>query len=437
MTESKLDVLVIGSGGREHALCWKLAQSAKLGRLYCAPGNGGTALLERTSNVDLKVSDFTGISEFAKSNNIQLIVVGPDNPLADGIVDFLQAQGLRAFGPTQNAARLESSKAFAKEFMKQHGLPTAKFLVAEDYDTALRLVRENQWARVVKADGLALGKGVFVCDTEQEVIAALDGMFRERRFGDAAQKVVLEERLQGEEISLLFFCDGKSISAMPSCQDHKRRYDGDQGPNTGGMGVYSPVPLYMECKREIERDIIEPLQNIFAQSRFDFKGVLYAGLLVVKDTDSDGNVSFKPNILEFNARFGDPETQVLMPLLESDLLDILWSCTEQKLATTSPRWKNSAACCVVACADTYPESSSSGKEIALGQMPDEACVFHAGTKRDGNKLLTAGGRVLAVTSLGATADEAVNSAYEAITSVRFEGMDYRKDIGRRKLATCR
>ncbi|MBY0549002.1 MAG: phosphoribosylamine--glycine ligase [Candidatus Obscuribacterales bacterium] len=438
MSGDKIDVMVIGSGGREHAICWKLVQSPKLGKLYCAPGNGGTATLERTVNVDLKVSDFAGIAKFAKENSVGLIVIGPDNPLADGIVDYLQSQGLRVFGPTQQGAMLESSKAFAKEFMVKHKLPTARFLVAEDHQTALSLLKANPWIRVVKADGLALGKGVFVCDNDAEVEAALEIMFGERRFGDAAKQVVLEERLQGEEISLLFFCDGTHITAMPACQDHKRRFDGDRGPNTGGMGVYSPVPLYMNCATEIENEVIKPLRQVFADKAFDFKGVIYAGLLVVCEQNPDGSVAYKPNVLEFNARFGDPETQVIMPLLRSDLLQILWNCTDGTLSSTPVQWSTEAACCVVACADSYPESSSSGKAIVIGTSNNQSVsVFHAGTKLSDGKLVTAGGRVLAVTALAGTSEESVALAYESILKIKFEGMDYRKDIGRRKLAACR
>lgn len=439
MSGDKINVMVIGSGGREHAICWKLLQSARLAKLYCAPGNGGTATLERTVNIDIPVSDFAAIAKFAKENSVDLIVIGPDNPLADGIVDFLQSQGLRVFGPTQQGALLESSKAFAKEFMVKHHVPTAKFVVAQDHKTALSLLKENPWIRVVKADGLALGKGVFVCESETEVEQALEVMFSERRFGDAAKKVVLEERLQGEEVSLLFFCDGSHITAMPACQDHKRRYDGDRGPNTGGMGVYSPVPLYMNCTAEIEEQVVTPLRQVFADRAFAFKGVIYAGILVVSEQSSDGNsVVYKPYVLEFNARFGDPETQVIMPLLRSDLLEILWSCTEGTLASTPVQWSDEAACCVVACADTYPESSSSGKEIKISSNSDAAVtIFHAGTKLNSGKLVTAGGRVMAVTALASSSEESVKLAYQSISKIEFDGMDYRKDIGRRKLAACR
>lgn len=429
-------VLVVGSGGREHALCWRLSGSPSIKELYCAPGNGGTASLPRTSNVDLKVSDFDGISNFACQNNIDLVVIGPDNPLADGIVDQLKAKGLRVFGPNKQGARLEASKAFAKDFMKRHGIPTARYVVAEDLETAQKCAKENPWIRVVKADGLALGKGVFVCDTDEEVSQALSAIFSERRFGEAGDKVVLEERLEGEEISLLFFCDGNTITAMPPCQDHKRRFDGDKGPNTGGMGVYSPVPLYDKCKAEIESQVVSPLKRVFENRDFDFQGVIYAGLLIVAEKDSGGTVEYKPHVLEFNARFGDPETQVIMPLLQSDLFSVLWHCTEGTLSNAEVEWHRKSACCVVACAGNYPEGSSSGKPIEIKDSAEGVFVFHAGTKLQSGQLLTAGGRVLAVTALAGDFEVAVCRAYEGIANVQFDGMDFRKDIGRRAVGAC-
>ncbi len=429
-------VLVVGAGGREHALCWKLSQSDGVERLYCAPGNGGTSALPKTSNVDLKVSDFAGIAKFAGEAGVDLVVIGPDNPLADGIVDFLRAEGLRVFGPDKQGAQLEASKAFAKDFMKEHGIPTAPYLVADDLSSALAMLNENPWIRVVKADGLALGKGVFVCDSDEEVRQALEAIFNERRFGEAGNRVVLEERLEGEEISLLFFCDGKSISAMPPCQDHKRRFEGDRGPNTGGMGVYSPVPLYLNCQTEIESQVVEPLRKVFANQAFDFQGVIYAGILVVTEHSLEGKPVYKPNVLEFNARFGDPETQVIMPLLQSDLLAILWNCTEGTLATTEIQWAKKAACCVVACAGNYPEGSSSGKAIELKETAEHVYIYHAGTRLEAGRLVTAGGRVVAVTAVDDAFDQAVTRAYEGMNSVAFEGMDFRKDIGRRAVGAC-
>jgi phosphoribosylamine--glycine ligase len=429
--DRKVKAMVIGGGGREHAICWKLAQSPCLERLYCAPGNGGTASLEKTENVDIKVGDFDGITAFAKNNAVDLIIIGPDNPLADGIVDHLHKAGLRVFGPRQAAARLESSKAFAKDFMVQQGIPTAKHFTTDSHEDACSFVRENEWARVVKVDGLALGKGVFVCDNLTETLDALQIIFRENRFGESGRQVVLEERLIGEEMSLLMFCDGKTLSLMPPSQDHKRRFEGDRGPNTGGMGVFAPVDLYQKCREVIDRDVVAPLQKALDSRRIDYNGIIYAGLLMVSTPEG-----YKPYVLEFNARFGDPETQVILPLLQSDLLEIMWASTEGKLAECKIEWSNQSACCVIACAEAYPEGSSKDEPIIIGHLNDGTIVFHAGTKLQGDKLLSAGGRVLGITSLGANLNEAINRAYEGIKSISFKDMAYRKDIGRRALSGC-
>lgn len=426
-----LNVMVIGGGGREHAICWKIAQSSRLAKLYCAPGNGGTAILDKTENVDLKVSDFAGISAFAKSHAVDLIVIGPDNPLADGIVDYLEKDGLRVFGPVQAAAKLESSKAFAKEFMVRHQIPTAKHFIVESHEDAVDFIRAHDWARVVKVDGLALGKGVFVCDNETETRDALQIIFRENRFGDSGKTVVLEERLVGEEMSILMFCDGKSLSLMPPSQDHKRRFEGDRGPNTGGMGVFAPVDLYGKIRDLIDSRIIAPLEKAISSGSIKYKGVLYAGLLVVKEQSE-----YRPYVLEFNARFGDPETQAILPLLESDLLEILFACTEGRLAELDIKWSTKASCCVIACAEAYPEGSSKGEEINIAPLKNGTLVFHSGTRLDGNRLLSSGGRVLGVTALGANLNAAIDQAYEGISSVSFRDMAYRKDIGRRALSGC-
>jgi phosphoribosylamine--glycine ligase len=446
LPENPVKVLVVGGGGREHAICWKLAQSPRLEKLYCAPGNGGTAALHKTENVDLKVNDFAGIEKFSRENHIDLIVIGPDNPLADGIVDHLEAAGLRAFGPTKAGAQLEASKAFSKNFMVQHGIPTARHYISSSHDDAMDFVRENDWARVVKVDGLALGKGVFVCDTVTETLDALQIIFRENRFGDSGKSVVIEERLQGEEISVLMFCDGKTLALMPPSQDHKRRFDGDRGPNTGGMGVFAPVELYSRCQQEVQNEVVAPLQKALDAGSINFKGILYAGVLVVREgSNAEDNGShkhsspwqshLKPYVLEFNARFGDPETQVILPLLSSDLLPILWACTEKDLANQQIEWSQSAACCVIACADNYPEGSSKGEEIKIGDTKS-TIIFHAGTTLSDNKLLSAGGRVVGVTALGNNLNDAIDRAYEGIKAVSFKGMDYRKDIGRRALSGC-
>lgn len=463
-SDKPVNVMVIGGGGREHAICWKLVQSLKLEKLYCLPGNGGTASLQKTTNVDtlsitetkdgveskkelrlrdLRPSDFPHIANFAKEKEIDLVVIGPDNPLADGIVDQLEAAGLRVFGPRQAAARLESSKDYAKEFMVMQGIPTAKHATLDSHEDAVDFIRKNDWARVVKVDGLALGKGVFVCDSETETRDALQIIFRENRFGDSGKKVVLEERLIGEEMSLLMFCDGKTLVPMPASQDHKRRFDGDQGPNTGGMGVFAPVELYAKCKEAIEAEVIAPLRKALETGRLVYKGILYVGLLIVKDQNGGGHkhpspwgASYKPYVLEFNARFGDPETQVILPLLESDLLEILWSCTDGTLDKQQINWSDRAACCVIACAETYPEGSSKGEEIKVGESKNGTIVFHSGTKLEGDRLLSAGGRVLGITALGKSLSEAIDHAYEGIKTVSFNGMAYRKDIGRRTVSGC-
>jgi phosphoribosylamine--glycine ligase len=432
---SNLKVLVVGGGGREHALCWKLAQSESVAQIYCAPGNGGTAKEKKTENVEIGVMDFDAITTFCKSRKVDLVVVGPDDPIAGGLVDHLEAEGIRAFGPNKRLARLESSKAFAKHFMGDHRMPTARFLVTDNLQDAMDAVREHPWARVIKADGLALGKGVFVCDTEDEALEAVQAIFHERRFGDAGRRVVMEERISGEEMSLLLFCDGKRIVAMPPLQDHKRRFDGDRGPNTGGMGAFSPVELYRHCQQEINQQVLEPLRKAMRERQFDYKGILFIGLMV-ETKNIDNARAFIPWVLEFNARFGDPETQALMPLLESDLLEVLWACTEGRLHEVQLQFAKQSSCCVVAAAEQYPESSSRGEEITISQLPEGSFVFHAGTKVDGNKVVTNGGRILAVTAIGADLEEATNNAYSAMQKVSFPSIAYRKDIARRNSTAC-
>lgn len=430
-----LKVLVVGSGGREHAICWKLAQSSHIARIFCAPGNGGTSGELKTENVDIPVMDFAALSKFCKERAIDFVVVGPDDPIAGGLVDHLEAEGIRAFGPSRSLARLESSKAFAKQFMVDHQIPTARFLVTDNLQDALDAVREHPWARVIKADGLALGKGVFVCDSEDEAVDAVHAIFRERRFGDAGKRVVIEERLDGEEMSLLFFCDGKRLVALPPIQDHKRRFDGDRGPNTGGMGTYSPVELYRHCHEEIERQVVEPLRRAMRSRKFDYKGVLFIGLMVqIRKVES--NRVFQPYVLEFNARFGDPETQAIMPLLQSDLAEIFAACIDGRLNDLRIDWSREASCCVVAAAESYPEQSSKGEKIKIGQLPAQCFVFHAGTRKDGKDVVTNGGRILAVTAVGGSLNDAADRAYSALQSVSFASMAYRRDIGRRTGATC-
>jgi phosphoribosylamine--glycine ligase len=426
------NVLVVGGGGREHALCWKLAQSSHVAKIYCAPGNGGTALEPRVENVEIAVDQFDSLIEFARSKNISLTVIGPDNPLSDGIVDAFQAANLRVFGPTKEAARLEWSKAFAKQFMSDIGIPTPRFLVCDSLQQAEEALRRNDWARVIKVDGLALGKGVFVCDSESECRDALDEIFNKKAFGSAGEKVLLEEKISGFEISLLMFCDGKEVVPMLPSQDHKRRFEDDRGPNTGGMGVYAPMPDYGRYQGEIERKIVEPLRAALKSGKLRYQGVIYAGIIY----GASGGADASAQVLEFNARFGDPETQALLPLLDSDLFDILYACTEGNLAAVPVTWSPASSCCVVAAAKRYPESSSKGKRIKVSALPPQAVVFHAGTKLSGDELQSNGGRVLAVNAVRPTLKEAREAAYSALQAVDFEDMDYRKDIARRALEQC-
>lgn len=438
---SKINVMVVGGGGREHALCWKIAQSQFAGKIYCAPGNGGTAQDARISNVDLQVSDFAGLSEFALNNKIDFVVIGPDNPLADGIVDFMEAKGLTVFGPKKEAAKLEWSKAHSKQFMLEHKIPTARFAVVHDFESAQKFIKENEWARVIKADGLALGKGVFVCSSESEAVDALTAIFKEGRFGEAGSTVVIEEKLIGEELSLLLLIDGKSVMPLSACQDHKRRFDGDKGPNTGGMGAYSPVRLFDRNKSLIEAQVIKPIEEALKNGSLDFKGMLFAGILVGLPANSDGaapssNNELIPYALEFNARFGDPETQALMPRLKSDILPLLWASAQGCLADEQIEWFDKASVCVVLSAENYPESSSKGKEIEVGDLPADACLFHAGTQLKDGKLLTNGGRVLALTALGDDIEAARENAYKAIKQVKFADMACRSDIALKEVGQC-
>jgi phosphoribosylamine--glycine ligase len=433
-------LLVVGGGGREHALCWKLAQSSNVSKIYCAPGNGGTARENKTENLPIEVGDFAKLREFAENNNIDLTVIGPDNPLAEGIVDYFQEKNLPIFGPTRQAAKLEWSKAFAKQFMRTTNIPTPNFVVCSSFEEGMNAVKANRWARVIKADGLALGKGVFVCDGEDECKQALIQIFTDKVFGDAGAVALVEEKIKGEELSLLLFCDGEDIVAMPASQDHKRRFDNDKGPNTGGMGVYSPVPLFEKYKEAIDEQVLKPLKKAVAEKRIDFQGILYAGLMIgtvdCKEQDSIDNSKPQVLVLEFNARFGDPETQALMPLLDADLYQILDACQKRQLKNLSIFWKQSASCCVIAAASSYPENSSKNEAIVIKDLPLDVYVFHAGTKLVDGKLLTNGGRVLAVTAVAQTMEEARAKAYAALEKISFKDISFRSDIGRRATEQC-
>ncbi len=441
-----MKVLVVGGGGREHAICWKLALSTSVEQIFCAPGNGGTAKSDKTTNIDIAVMDFDKLISFGKEQAIDLVVIGPDNPLAEGIVDKMEAAGLRVFGPNKSQAKLEWSKAYAKEVLNQLNIATARFATANSQQTAEAIVKANQWARVIKADGLALGKGVFVCANEEEALQALNTIYKSGKFSDT--KVVIEEMLSGEEISLLTLCDGKTLTPLLPSQDHKRRFDDDLGPNTGGMGAYAPVQLYEKHKEAIQDRVLEPLQKALTEGKLNFKGVLYIGLLMHQEKSNVDKTSTnqssknlpEPYVLEFNARFGDPETQTILPLLQSDLFDALYACTDQSLDQQKLSWSKQSSCCVIGAAKGYPESSSKGEAITLPLNSDnEQIIFQAGTKllttAAGEQLVTDGGRIFAAVGLADKMEEARERAYNLIARVQCQSLDYRRDIAKRE-ATC-
>lgn len=421
-----MKILLVGGGGREHALAWKLMQSPLASELICAPGNAGTAALGR--NVAVKADDIAGQLALALAERPDLVVVAPDNPLALGLVDRLQTAGLRAFGPTAAAARIEASKAVAKEVMARADIPTAAFTIVDDLATAERYVLTHNRPFVVKADGLALGKGVIVADTVDETLAALRSMLAEGVFGAAGARVVLEERLEGAEISLLGFADGRTVVSLVASQDHKRLQDGDAGPNTGGMGAYAPVAAVdQSLLAQLSATILQPAIETMAELGTPFVGVLYAGLMLTADG---------PRVLEFNARFGDPETQVLLPLLDGDLVEIMLACIEGRLRPDLVRWLDRAALGVVLAAEGYPVQPRSGDPISLPpSLPAETLIFHAGTAERDGRLVTAGGRVLTVVGLGATLAEAHQRAYALAEQVHFSGRQLRYDIGWRGLGS--
>jgi len=419
-----LRILVIGGGGREHALVWKFRQSPMVKEIYCAPGNAGIA--ELASCIDIGVEDINVLLEFALEKKIDLTVVGPEVPLTLGVVDKFQARGLRIFGPSQKAAEIEGSKAFSKELMEKYKIPTAKYQVFTDSKQAFQFIDEIGIPCVVKADGLAAGKGVIICFSKGEAIAAVEEILLKSKFGKAGEKVVIEEYLVGQEVSMLAFTDGKTVIPMVSAQDHKRVFDNDQGPNTGGMGAYSPAPVYTQEIHEIVlKDILEATVLAMAEEGRIFQGILYAGLMLTEAG---------PKVLEFNARFGDPETQAVLPRLKSDLIDIMEAVVDGELDKASVEWFNEPAVCVVIAAGGYPEEYENGKIISgLKNVPESVLVFHAGTKKEKENILTNGGRVLGVTALGIDIKEAINKAYQGAEQISFEGAQYRKDIGARAL----
>jgi phosphoribosylamine--glycine ligase len=419
-------VLVIGGGGREHALVWKIRQSPQVTRVYCAPGNAGIG--ELAELVALTPDDVHGLRRFAEQERIDLTVVGPELPLSLGLVDEFEAYDLRVFGPNRQAAQLEASKAFAKEIMRKQGIPTPYFGVFTDPDEARRYVSEVGAPVVVKADGLAAGKGVFICPTVKEAHEAVDEIMRARLFGDAGDRVVVEEFLEGEEVSFLAFVDGTTVLPLASAQDHKRVFDGDQGPNTGGMGAYSPAPLVTQSLEErVVQEIMLPVVRGLKQRKITYKGILYAGLMIDQQ-------SIK--VLEFNVRFGDPECQPLMLRLQSDLVEAMEAVIDERLAEVTLSWDPRPAVCVVLAAEGYPGTYETGKPISgletLGTWK-EGVVFHAGTANVNGTLVTKGGRVLGVTAAGAAMSDALAATYRAIEQISWPGMQYRRDIGQRAL----
>jgi phosphoribosylamine--glycine ligase len=418
-----MKILVIGSGGREHALVWKLRQSPRVSAVFCAPGNGGISQIAEC--VPIKISEHDALVKFAKEQGIGLTVVGPDDALADGMVDRFQGEGLRIFGPTQIAARLESSKVFAKEFMLRHGIPTAASGQFSNADEARAFAAKMSVPIVVKASGLALGKGVIIAQSHAEADAAIREIMEERKFGDAGAEVVIEEFLEGAECSIHALVDSRSYLLFPSAQDHKRALDGDQGLNTGGMGTFSPadkvLPPALEAR--VRTEVLDRFIAGVKADGLDFRGMLFPGLMITKDGIK---------VLEFNCRFGDPETQVLLTRLESDLLDLLDATIDRRLHEMTPRWSADAAVCVILASGGYPGTYAGGKRIT-GLEKCAATVFHAGTKRDGDGFVTAGGRVLGVTALAPTLAKARESAYAAVTGIGFEGMQFRSDIAAKGL----
>lgn len=418
-----MNVLIIGSGGREHALAWKVAQSSRLTKLYTAPGNPGTSLCGE--NVLLDVSNHDDVVRFCKEKQIDLVIIGPEIPLADGLTDSLSTNSIRCFGPSQAAAQIEASKVFSKNFMARHHIPTARYATFTRLDEALSYLDHVDYPIVIKASGLAAGKGVILPDTLEESEATLKSILIEKTFGDAGEEVVIEERLSGQEVSLMVFTDGKSIAPMIPAQDHKRLLDGDRGPNTGGMGAYAPAPIFTkDLLNEALDSVLKPAIDGLRSEGTLFVGVLYAGLILTENGIS---------VLEFNARFGDPETQVVLPLLETDLLDIADACVDGNLKDINILWKNDAAVCLVLASKGYPEKVEIDKPVVFGELPENVICFHAGTKMENEKVFTSGGRVFGLTAWANDIESAIDDVYSNVKNVSFDGMQYRKDIAYRAL----
>jgi phosphoribosylamine--glycine ligase len=420
-----MKILLIGSGGREHALAWKMAQSPKVEKIFVAPGNAGTALEDKVENIQILVEDIQGLLDFAKENEINLTVVGPEVPLVLGVVDTFAEAGLRCFGPTKGAAQLEGSKAFSKDFFARHKIPTAAYANFTDIDQAVAYIKEQGAPIVIKADGLAAGKGVILAQSENEAIDAVKDMLAGNTFGEAGHRVVIEEFLSGEEASIIVIADGKNYLSMATSQDHKARDNGDKGPNTGGMGAYSPAPVVTpEISEKIMRDVIEPTIKGMADEGHPFTGFLYAGVMIDSNGDS--------KVLEYNVRFGDPETQPVMMRLQSDIVALMESALDGNLDKESIQWDSRSAVGVVMAAGGYPDTYEKGKVIA-GLFPETANskVFHAGTSNTNGDITTSGGRVLCVVGLGENVTAAQKIAYESVNKISWEGAFYRTDIAYR------
>lgn len=417
-----MKVLVVGSGGREHAICWKLLQSPKVDKIYCAPGNAGIG--EIAELVPIGAMEFDKLAEFAKANDIGLTVVGMDDPLVGGIVDKFEEEGLRVFGPRANAAIIEGSKAFSKELMKKYNIPTAAYETFDNYEKALEYIKNGDFPVVLKADGLALGKGVLICNNLEEAEAGLNTIMIDKKFGDSGNKVVIEEFLTGQEMSVLSFCDGKTIVPMVSAQDHKRALDGDKGLNTGGMGTFSPSRYYTpEIAEECMETIYKPTVEALNKEGRTFKGIIFFGLMLTPKG---------MRVIEYNARFGDPETQVVLPRLKTDLFEIFEACVDGTLDKINVEWEDNGTACVVLASGGYPESYQKGYEITgleEAKKDPNIIVFHAGTALKDGKFVTNGGRVLGITGIGKNLDEAIKIAYEGVKIVDFKDKHFRKDIG--------
>ncbi|GIO02911.1 phosphoribosylamine--glycine ligase [Brevibacillus halotolerans] len=421
-----MKVLVVGSGGREHTLVWKLAQSPKVEKIFCAPGNGGTAAL--VQNVPIQVTDYAALAQFAKDEEIDVTIVGPEDPLLGGIVDFFTLRNLPIYGPTAKAAKLEGSKSFAKCLMKKYKIPTAEYESFLDFESAIAYVREKGAPIVIKADGLAQGKGVILAFSLEEAEEAIRQIMQDSKFGQAGSRVVIEEFMRGEELTLLSFIDGETVKPMIPSQDHKTVFDGDKGPNTGGMGAYAPVPQVNNSDlQHIIDTIVQPMASAMVKEGIPFRGVLYTGLMLTEDG---------PKVVEFNARFGDPETQVILPLLETDLADIVMATINGTLADLDIKWSKQSAVTVVMASPGYPGDYPkgaviSGLDVPVADSPQgdrQEMVFHAGTKQEAGHFVTNGGRVLAVTAIGDSLQLAKEKAYQAVSNISFTGAHYRRDI---------